>query len=529
MVSSPSGKRRFLALWLPYLPAERWRMTAAAPPDPAEPFVLTDKVKGGLRIAAGNAAAAACGLAPGLSLADARARFPALQVEGVDRKSDAAMLSRLAARLTACTPIAAEDPPDGVILDISGCAHLFGGEDGLLHRAAQIVAPFTMRAAFASHPDRARAIARWGDPALDETEAVAALPLAALELDEDDTRALRRAGLTTIGMVNSRSMASLATRFGAEAVRALRRLHGEESRPLVPHDAPPLLAATRRFAEPVARTEHVLEVAHAMMTELAAALLQQHQGGRAFRLSLFRSDGDVRSLMIETGQPTRDPMLVERLLRERIEHLADPLDPGFGYDMMRLVLLRSEPLTPRQIDDDGKVREQEAVALLLDRLATRHGARAIRRLVPCDSHIPERAQAALPVHIETAVQDWNIPADCLVSAAKSPARPLWLLDPPESIEVLAEVPDGPPRRFRWRDTRHEVVLAEGPERISGEWWRAPLGHWPGHGTPGQASRTRDYYRIEDNAGHRFWLFRAGLYGDGGDRRDPAWYVHGLFA
>ncbi len=524
MVFNLSRKRRFLALWLPYLPAERWQMTAATPPDPSASLVLTEKVKGALRVAASNAAASACGLLPGLSLADARARFPALHAVEIDHEGDAALLTRLAGRLLMCSPIVAEDPPDGLLLDISGCAHLFGGEDGLLNQAIRLLAPFTVRAAFAAHPDSARAIARWGNPGLSETEAISALPLAALELDEDATRALRRAGLTSISMVRTRSMASLASRFGGETVRALRRLYGEESRPLVAHEEAPLLSATRHFAELVGKTEHILDIARDMMGELSRALLQKHEGGRAFRLSLFRSDGDVRSLIVETGQPTRDPALIERLLRERIDHLADPLDPGFGYDMLRLMLLRSEPLPPQQIEEDGKVREREAVSLLLDRLTTRHGAEALRYLVPCDSYIPERAQIAVPVTNARKPQNWDI-----ALGDEPPSRPLWLLDPPEKVEVMAEVPDGPPRWFRWRDSRHDVILAEGPERIAGEWWRAPLGHWPGHGAPGQAERTRDYYRIEDKDGHRFWLFRAGLYNDESDRRDPLWYVHGLFA
>lgn len=162
--------------------------------------------------------------------------------------------------------------------------------------------------------------------------------------------------------------------------------------------------------------------------------------------------------------------------------------------------------------------------MLLDRLATRYGAEAIRCLVPRDSHMPERAQTSVAATRGRPDVRWDIPGD-----DGPPTRPIWLLDPPESVEVLAEVPDGPPRRFRWRSGRHEVVLAEGPERIGGEWWRSRHGHWPGHGAPGQGERARDYYRVEDSEGHRFWLFRAGLYGDGDDRRDPAWYVHGLFA
>ena len=179
------------------------------------------------------------------------------------------------------------------------------------------------------------------------------------------------------------------------------------------------------------------------------------------------------------------------------------------------------------MEDSGKAREQQAVASLMDRLATRYGAQTVRCLVPRDSYVPERAQVAIPINERGEQHDQFALSDD--DDTSPPTRPLWLLDPPEAAVVVAEVPDGPPHHFRWRDKRYDVALAEGPERIGGEWWRAAQGHWPGHGAKGQGERTRDYYRIEDKDGHRFWLFRAGFYGDTLDSASPAWYVHGLFA
>lgn len=508
-------------------------MTIVTPPEPHLPFVLTEKVRGALRIAATNAAALSSGLTPGLGLADARARFPDLLAVEMDQNADNQLLSHLANIALSFTPIVAIDPPSGLILDITGCIHLFGGEDGLVREASRRIGlgnQLSVRSALASHPDSARAIVRWGSPALAKHESIAALPIAALELEEESARALRRAGLTTVNMVRSRSMASIAARFGETTVRALRRLYGEESRPLAIYEVPPLFVAERRFAEPIGKTTQILDIAHDMMKDLARTLRREDQGGRAFRLSLFRSDGDIRNLLIETGQATRDPEMIKRLFHERIDHLVDPLDPGFGYDMLRLSILQCETLLPQQIekgiDGHGNPQKEEAVTALLDRLAVRYGAEAIRSLLPHDSHIPERAQRAHPANSNnTASIHWELNHNL----DEPPSRPFWLFDPPENIDVFAEVPDGPPRLFRWRDRRYDVALAEGPERIAGEWWRAARGHWHGHGSKEQSERTRDYYRVEDQHGLRFWLFRAGLYGDVSDNRAPSWFIHGLFA
>lgn len=203
------------------------------------------------------------------------------------------------------------------------------------------------------------------------------------------------------------------------------------------------------------------------------------------------------------------------MLRERIDTLADPLDPGFGYDMVRLAVLHTEPLSAAQLEMAGEERPDADLAGLIDRLAVRLGTDKVARLQSYDSHIPERAQ--ILVAASQAASSW--PA---AKGEEPPARPLFLLDPPERIQILmAEVPDGPPLRFQCRGTWHEVRHAEGPERIAAEWWRRKHGHRPGEG-----GLTRDYYRIEDGEGRRFWLFRHGLYGE---KSDLAWYLHGLFA
>lgn len=482
-------------------------------------MVFVAKVRGGLTLAAVDAHAQAQGFARGQTLADARALQPGLIVAELDEAADRHWLGRLARRCNNWSPRVSITPPDGIIIDIAGCAHLFGGEAGLAHAVEEDFAAIGMelRHAIASTPEGARALARYGGRAADdERSAIRALPITALELDDAATLALRRAGLKTIGDVAARPAASIAARFGAATITALRRLTGDEDAPMAPLHQPVPLHFQRRFAEPIT---HQTAIAHCfadLLREAAGVLAERDLGGRRFAITLLRSDGARHRLDIETGQPTRDPALVLRLFDERIAALADPLDPGFGYDSIELFLPITQPLSASQSAFGGDEQITSQLAELIDRLSTRLGPGSLRRLVPGDSHTPEQAQLALPaVECRLPIR-WPAPP-----LGEPPMRPLFLFDPPQPVEVIAEVPDGPPHRFRWRRNLHEVRLFEGPERIAGEWWRRKGGEHPGKG-----GLTRDYYRVEDVRGRRFWIFRHGLYEE---KPDPRWYMHGLFA
>lgn len=445
-----------------------------------------------------------------MPLADARGLVPDLLAIPHDGEADIAMLGRLARLCLAWTPSAAPDPPDGLMLDITGCAHLHGGEVAMRRTLVARLAEegFSARGTIADTPDAARALARFGGGD------VLGLPLGALAVDEEVRVALRRAGFRTIGELAEVPPAPLAARFGEDLPVLLDRLLAREDPHIVPHRPEAPLRAGRRFAEPVGRDADVLAAIEGLARELAVRLAERGEGGRVFAMRLYRSDGHVARLAVETGAPTRDPALLLRLIRERIDSLADPLDPGFGYDSIDLAVTRAEPLDEAQPGLERESARSGDIGPLLDRLAIRYGPSHVLRFAAGDSHVPERAGGLISMTARAAPTPWP-------EAGDPPLRPLFLFDPPQRVEVLAAVPDGPPRRFRWRGRNHLVVAQEGPERIASEWWRRMNGH---DTDPG---RTRDYYRVEDEDGHRFWLFRHGLYGQ--ETASPHWYVHGLFA
>ncbi|WP_459665604.1 Y-family DNA polymerase [Novosphingobium sp. 11B] len=495
-----------MALWFPFLPCERARRSGVLP-DTDAPQALVARDGQALRLAAVDVTAMRQGLSSGMTLADARARSPDLATAPHDPIADARVLEQLAGAMIAFTPLVALDAPDGLLLDVTGCAHLFGGEEALVRRVVKDVGP-TTRHALAPHSAAARALARFGGK-----DDVRTLPVAALELDEGALSGLRRAGLETLGDLAARPMAGLAARFGELAVSRLRAILGETGSPVIPVRLTEPIRLETRFPEPLGRTDDALEVVEDMLAQAGRTMEQRQLGGRRWAVTLHRSDNQRRRLVVETGLAVRDPAAVMRLLRERIDTLSDPLDPGFGFDAITLAVLHADHLPSRQILlESGKEENADNVSALVDQLSVRLGEDSVRRLIPRDRHLPEKAQALVPA-LRLRGAPWPEPEDM-------PPRPLLLLDPPQPVEVIAGVPDSPPQRFRWKGRLHDVTLAEGPERIGAEWWLKRGGHMPG-----AAGETRDYYRIEDGAGRRYWIFRHGLFSE---KPDPRWYLHGLF-
>jgi protein ImuB len=529
------NRRRILSLWLPSLPIDRikrqlWCSNAALAKNQGcsdEPSIVVAKQNNALQITSLDAAAAQLGLEVGLPLANARAICPQLRVFDADEVADIKTLNDIADWCDRFTPLVALDSTHGLFLDITGCAHLFGGEAALMRRVCDALTGqgFAVSAAIAGTSICARTMTRYASGHIisdgEEANAVKPLPVFALGADDAITRGLRRAGLKTIGDVASRARHEITARFGADFTTLLEHALGQGDAPISPRKPLPDYIVEKRFPEPIA-TEGVISATLSRLAEmLVTAMAQQGKGARRLEANFFRTDGAVCTIAVDTGQGVTKSEMIGHLFRERLDALSDPLDPGFGFDLIRLSASRTEIVVQQQRDLDANVHDNDELAALIDRIAARIGGRRVVVHLPQDTHIPERAVMAAPAqhHLAAAARAaWPARVE-----GEPPLRPLRLFERPEAIKVIAQVPDGPPARFVWRRATHAVVRAEGPERVAMEWWRSQGG-----------MLTRDYFRVEDEAGLRFWLYRDGLYDreieqEEGKAVQPNWFMHGLFA
>ena len=564
---------------MPHLATERWAKASAYPPD--TPVVLTVEGTHGPIIHAVTKAAAERGARAGARLTDARALDPALVAVAANPVGDTALMQRLARWAERWAPMVEVDGPDGLRLDISGVAHLFGGESGLIEDMRERFAALglTTRIAIAPTAAAAWALAHCSPSPLcgggstraqrergegpnpptpplpgaasrrlslpheggrDLLEQLAPLHVSALRLDPETVRTLERLGLKTIGTLMQMPRLALARRFrGAEdVVDALDRLVGRKPEPLTaaPTDPPP--RALLKLEEPATHPEAPVQALERLIPELVRRLEERRLGARRLSLTGFRVDGGVAVASVATAIPSREPKHLQRLLADK----AAALDPEFGFDAFALTADWSEDLGAAQeslVEEPSGTRE---LARLVDRLTVKLGPRAVRRPQTPESHLPERASgwvaavssspsqmgrgtsaagggvenasASYPSTIPSAGN--GPPLQLRTGAGEGLKRPQRLLDRPEAIDVIYATPEGMPRRFVWRRAVHDIARAEGPERIAPEWWRQP-----------SSSRLRDYYRIEDADGRRYWIYREGLFGDGRGGV-PSWFIHGLF-
>jgi protein ImuB len=518
--------RRVMSLWLPRWPIDR---RGADKSPTAKPFALAASLGNRRLLTAVNEAAESLGIVPGLLLTDARALHPSLSVAPADPVGDQAALLRLARWCGRYSPWVAVDGADGLWLDVTGCAHLQGGEERLVgdviaRLAAQGIAG---RAVIAETAGAAWALARFGSrativvPRGYVAEAIENLKINGLRFDNEVSSEIERLGLRKIGDLLRLPRAALVVRFGNTVAERLDQLLGNAAEPLSPLPPSPLRWTRRRFAEPILTPEAIAAATEELLIALCRHLGAEQMGARRLGLTLYRVDGETAEVAIGTARPSRDPRHLLRLVAEGLGEV----DPGLGIEDMILAATAVERLVPAQLglkrltdparqlarsilEAEGIGRDgtgEAELALLVDRLASRLGPEAIGCLAPRQSHVPERAQRFAPVFTAGTDAPWP--------AAR---RPIRLLPRPEPIAAVAPVPDDPPILFRWRRLAHRVRRADGPERIAGEWWRGG----------GEREAVRDYYGVEDEEGRRFWLFRAGLYRP---EIPPRWFLHGLFA
>ncbi|MEM9099513.1 MAG: DNA polymerase Y family protein [Pseudomonadota bacterium] len=488
-------KRRVMAIALPYLGAEA-RLRREGDQGAEHVFALTGPVKSALRLISINQAAYQAGLAPGMTLADARAICPDLATRPWAPERHAALLRALARWAERFSPLVGQDQGDTLVLDIAGCQHLFGGEAAMAKRVVEACATLglTARIGIADTRGAAWALAQAAPkiaPPGQNRAALEELPVSALRLEEDRIEALTALGLTQIGMLAGIPRGQLARRFGVETLKRLDQALGAEPEPISPARAEPSFAARLSLPEPIGLTKDVLAGLEQLLERVCTDLARAHRGARCLRLTAQRVDSRDESAEIHLARPGRDPMRLRALFERKVGEM----EAGYGIEALRLTALETEPLKPAQT---GRETESDRLADLLSRLGNRIGFENVTRLLPNESHIPERA--------------FTIAAAAWSEAQNFPPalpRPISLFVP----EPLGPLEGRPPQRFQWRGASWHLLSATGPERIAPEWW------WD---DPNWRSGPRDYWRLATREGPRLWLFQT-------YHPRPLWWVQGEFA
>jgi protein ImuB len=458
------------------------------------PFALVETVAHVTRLSAVNMVASRMKLVAGMTLADAMSMVPALITAKADPQGDQAALERLADWCCRYSPWVALDGSDGIIMEVTGVPHLFGGEEGML---TQMQAAFRrmqigLRLAIAESPAAAWAWARYGTcgPLPDRPasfDLLASLPVAALRIERDTADVLTSLGLKTIGDIANLQRAPLVKRFGRQLLDRLDRLLARQDEPISPRQYPAPWRSRANLPEPISTREAIDLLLIQLLEALCSLLEKEHLGARRLALHAYRVDGDVQTLNVGTSYPSRNPKHLARLFR-------DPLDgimPGFGFETFILEAISADPFSAEQADLEAGSQRGSSFAQLIDRLQSRLGARSVFRYEPVERHAPENSAIRVP---SLAESNGEMP--------RSRPRPVRLMQP-ESIEL-----ETTGEAFTWRRIRRRIAKAIGPERIQGEWI-----------DEGMNIIARDYYQIEDEVGRRYWIYRT----------EGTWYLHGLFA
>lgn len=512
--------RRIVSLYLPTWPTDRIRRQAGKQTAGDELPLVTALPDHGRRvIAAANEAARRLGVTSGLTVTRARSLAPELVVVDADPDGDLAGLRRLALWAgRRYAPVATPDPPDGILIDITGSAHLHGGEEPLVKDIVRrtLASGTACQVAIADTVGCAHATARHvpsGRPTIiphgDARKAISILPVSALRIEPGVATELRRMGFERVEQLIAAPRAPLAKRFGRQLHKRLDQALGNVAEPIEPVFAAELPRVRRGLLEPIATADAFAQVIGDLTTDIVAVMTAMGVGARRLDLHFHRVDGHHQAVRVGTATPTRDPRHMAKLLSQRIE----TVDPGLGIEAMSLVASLVQPLTATAVGSIlSSGRRGPDLAGIVDTLANRFGARRLYRTEPRDGTMPERGVQEIPALAKAGGATWD---DDL-------PRPSRMIVPPEAIEVMAMLPDHPPAMFVWRGKRHRVSQADGPERLHGEWWRE-AGHEAE--TP---YAVRDYFQVETTTGGRYWLFRLGD-GERVATGPMKWFIHGAFA
>lgn len=490
---------RILSIWLPQLPLDRLvrhgdtRLTGA--------FAMIAEESNAWRLTHANDLALKAGVKAGQALADARAICPDLLTEPGDPVREELLLRALWRWADGLSPRVSLDPPDGLLLDITGCAHLFGGEAEMGEEALVRLSDLQIQAqiGIADTKGAARALARFGArevsvaPPGESMAALAALPVAALDLPQKMVSDLARAGLTSIAHLYQQKSAELARRFGLKLTQKLGAASGLAPDPVTPKAADPTYAARMTLPDPIGFVEDLEAVLQRLATQVCGRLVTDQRGARRFHLTVRCVDTGDHPLSIGFARPCSDP---EAVLRQ-FSHALSKLEIEYGADWFRLSAAHIEPIRLQQTTFGEDARRADQRLILIETLGNRIGFDHVRIFNPRDNHVPEHEFEQ--IQAAGTVPGWQ-------SAPR--ARPIRLFTPPEFIHV--ETPGRPPCAFKWRRLSFLTQNAEGPERITPRWYRE------------EDLRTRDYWTVQTAEGRRLWLLTYP-----GDENED-WYVAGEF-
>ncbi len=498
-------KKRYVSIWLPHLVTDWFCLQQPHLCNVA--FAVRVKVHGRMILSAVNALAESKGIYTGMSLADARALHPELEVVDEREGLHTHLLQRMAEWCIRFTPTAAIDTPAGIVLDASGCAHLWGGELQYVNHITERLAAKGYQAivSMADTLGAAWAVARFGRmpvvPAALQAEALQPLPVACLRLESETINKLYKLGLHTVQHLLQLTGTSLRRRFGTHLLQRLKQALGSEAEMIDAVVVPEPYHERLPCLEPIQTLPGIQLALEQLLNGLCQRLRKEGKGLRVASLKCYRLDGKIETVDITTIAPSVHETHLFKLFELRLGEI----EPDLGIELFILEAKKVEDYTPAQEklwSNSGSI-SFTGLSELLDRISLRIGLEAVNRYLPEEHHWPERSFSSTKSLRTQPTATWKVERP----------RPLYFFPRPESIEVTAPVPDYPPMLFRYKGKLHKIVKADGPERIEQEWWL-------------QEGKHRDYYTVEDEEGQRYWIFRSGHYDA---ERSYGWYLHGIFS